>query len=144
MASKVMQNFNQKLARNLQLANYKANQVKFPHVEQMTVNLCYGPADALSGLRYFNRDLAPGFRLANDELRWVVKSASRDASVRKSTVEILFKDGKSTTYDAFNKDSVQIYNDLAKLARGNYWLKNQFRKPAKPNLGKPELTFVDQ
>ena len=51
-APKTAQYFTQKLAKNLILANYKSNQVKFPHVEQFTLNIKFGAADRLSGLRY--------------------------------------------------------------------------------------------
>lgn len=139
-----MQNFHQRLAKNLILSNYRAHQVKLPHVESLTVNLCYGPADSLSGLRYFNKTLAPGFRLANDHLQYIVKASNRDPTVRKPTIEIAFKDGKKEIYQAFGKDSVQIYQDIAKLGRGNYWLKNQHRNPPKPDLGKPELFYIEQ
>ena len=88
--------------------------------------------------------MAPAFRLANDHLQWVVKSSTRDPLVRKPTVEILFKDGKTLEYNAFGKDQVEIFNDLAKAGRGHYWLKNQHRNPPKPDLGKPELAYVDQ
>ena len=92
---------------------------------------------------HFNRDLAPAFRLANDNLNYIVKQGNIDKTIKKSSVDILFKDGKSTSYNPFGKDSVQIFKDLAQLGRGNYWLKNQRRHLEPPTIGKPELTYVD-
>ena len=77
-------------------------------------------------------------------MKWVVNTSNRDKSIKKTTVDILFKDGKTAQYNPFGKDSVEIYEDLAKLGRGNYWLKNQHRRVAKPELGQPELTMVEQ
>lgn len=135
--------FQYRMAKSLILAQYKANQVIFPEVQSMTVNIMTGRADGLAGVRHFNKSLLPGIRIANPQIEFQTKSRVYDKEIIKPSIDITFKDGRTVNYFPWKKDQIEIYNELATLGRGKYWLKTQNRALSKPQLGEAQLVLPE-
>eukprot|EP00461_Guttulinopsis_vulgaris_P004718 UN04720 len=120
-----MRKFVQKLSKTFMLSNYKAHRVVYPDVVAMEVNLTNSLGPQQTGLRHFNRDLAPAIRLANDDLAYSLKVARKDKEITQPTIDITFKDGTKSTYNALGKDSLDIYMDLITFARGKTFVQRR-------------------
>ena len=87
--------------------------------------------------RHFNRNLSPAIRYHNENIKYEI-SYPRDRSENSSTIDILFKDGSSTTFSAKGKDCVDIFNELIVAAKGV----SHIPKRSIPEIALDEPTFL--